>query len=98
LQLFGKEYHDITGLMFVFSLGIMGSLLIRVPVWNILAAIGWSKVRFALSVVSVIINIGLCYYLTKEYGLMGTVVSTSIMMWISGLLSLSIFYYYLKKS
>ena len=51
LKIFGKDYYEYPELMFIFSIGIAGGLLFRVPMGNMLSAIGWPKVNAIFSVI-----------------------------------------------
>ena len=94
--LFGKQYNDSNNLMFIFSVGVTGALLFRVPLGNIISAIGWPKVNLVVSIVTLIVNVFLSYYLLNLYGIEGVAYATAFLMWFSGLLLLGAFVYYLK--
>lgn len=97
ILLFGKEYNNGSDLMFIFSLGIMGALLFRVPLGNILSAIGWPKINALNSLIVLVFNTVLSYIFIKKDGIIGAAYVTSAMLWFSGILSLLAFIYYLKK-
>lgn len=97
MKIFGTEYEGHPHLMFIFSIGAVGAILFRIPLGNILSAIGWPKTNALLSIIVFLINIVASYYLVLIYGIEGAAVTTSFLMWLSGLLSLGAFIYYLKK-
>lgn len=97
MLLFGKEYNNDKNLMFIFSLGIAGALLFRVPLGNILAAVGWPKINAFNSLVVLVFNVVFSYLSIQKYGVVGAAYVTSAMLWLSGILSLVAFIYYLKK-
>jgi len=97
MLLFGKAYNDESNLMFIFSLGIMGALLFRVPLGNILSAVGWPKINALNSLIVLVFNIVLSYIFIKKDGIIGAAYVTSAMLWLSGILSLLAFIYYLKS-
>lgn len=97
MLLFGKAYDNKSNLMFIFSLGIMGALLFRVPLGNILSAIGWPKINALNSLVVLIFNVIFSYIFIHRNGIIGAAYVTSAMLWLSGLLSLVAFMYYLKS-
>lgn len=88
LHLFGKEYTQDDNLMFIFSLGVIGALLFRVPLGNMLSAIGWPKINALFSFVVLLINVGAGYYFVTHHGVLGAAWTTVFLMWFSGLLSL----------
>jgi O-antigen/teichoic acid export membrane protein len=97
LRIFGKEYTNDNNLMFIFSIGVVGALLFRNPLGNILSVIGWPKVNALLSLIILIINVIAGVYFINLYGVMGAAYTTIALMWLSGLLSLGAFIYFLNK-
>lgn len=97
LLLFGKEYSNDNNLMFIFSIGVVGALLFRIPLGNILSAIGWPKINALFSIIVLIINLITGYYYILNYGILGAAYTTVFLMWFSGILSLFALIYYLKK-
>lgn len=97
LLLFGKEYQDEPQLMFIFTCGIVGGMLFRVPLGNLLSAIGWPKTNAVISVIVLFLNTLGSYWMVQKYGLTGAAIVTSSLMWVSGLMCLGAFLYFLKK-
>ncbi len=97
LLIFGKEYSNDNNLMFVFSIGVVGALLFRNPLGNILSAIGWPKINALFSLIILIINVIAGYYFINIYGIMGAAYTTVFLMWFSGILSLFAFIYFIKQ-
>lgn len=95
--LFGKEYTNQYNLMFIFSIGVAGALLLRIPLGNILSAVGLPKINAINSFIVLIINTVLSYILIHKMGIIGAAIATSSMFWLSGILSLIAFIWYLKK-
>ena len=95
--LFGEQYSDSNNLMFIFSVGVAGALLFRVPLGNIMSAIGWPKVNLVVSILTLIVNVFLSYYLLNLYGIEGVAYATAFLMWFSGLLFLGVFVFYIRK-
>lgn len=96
IKLFGDNYTNENNLMLIFSFGVMGALLFRIPLGNILAAVGWPKINALNSFVILVLNLIFSYLLIIKYGIVGAAIVTSAMMWLSGLLSLIAFVWYLK--
>ncbi|MFT4668060.1 MAG: O-antigen/teichoic acid export membrane protein [Polaribacter sp.] len=97
LGLFGKDYQQVPELMVIFAGGIVGGLLFRVPLGNILSAIGWPKINAIFSGIVLILNLIGSYIMIPKYGLIGAAIVTSVLMWFSGLLSLGAFWWFLKE-
>ena len=96
LSIFGADYKGHSELMIIFSIGVVGGLLFRVPMGNMLSAIGWPKINALFSVIVLIINVFANYYMILKYGIIGAAITTSALMWLSGILSLGAFIYYLN--
>ncbi len=96
LLIFGKEYSNDNNLMFIFSVGVVGALLFRIPLGNILSAIGWPKINALFSVIVLLINLIAGYYCVINYGVMGAAYTTVFLMWFSGILSLFALLKFLK--
>lgn len=98
LSLFGKDYEGTPELLVVFAAGIVGGLLFRVPLGNMLSAIGWPHINALFSGIILILNLIGSYFMIQSHGLMGAAIVTSSLMWLSGLLSLGAFWWFLNKS
>ena len=83
--------------MFIFTCGIVGGMLFRVPLGNLLSAIGWPKTNAVISVIVLFLNTLGSYWMVQKYGLTGAAIVTSSLMWVSGLMCLGAFLYFLKK-
>ncbi len=98
LGIFGSEYKNTPpDLIVIFAMAIVGGLLFRVPLGNILSAIGWPKVNLLFSAIVLVINVVANYFMVKWYGIRGAALTTCFLMWFSGLLSLGAFVYYLSS-
>ncbi len=98
LWIFGKDYTGGGDLMFIFAMGVFGGLLFRVPMGNILTALGWVKLNALNSLLVLILNLGFSYWAILHWGITGAAVVTSSLMWISGLFSLAGVWYYVKSA
>ena len=98
MAIFGKQYDYENNLMFIFSFGIVGALLFRIPLGNILSAVGWPKINAIIAFIILIINIISSYILIHKWGIIGAAYTTAFLMWFSGLLSLVAFIIYLRKN
>ncbi len=98
MLLFGSEYSDNKNLIFIFSIGLAGALMFRIPMGNMLSAIGWPKTNTILSLIVLILNIIIGYFMILNMGIKGAAITTSALLWVSGLFSLAAFIYFLKTS
>ena len=97
IAIFGKQYDYENNLMFIFSFGIVGALLFRIPLGNILSAVGWPKINAIIAFIILIINIISSYILIHKLGIIGAAYATAFLMWFSGLLSLVAFCFLMTK-
>jgi len=97
LKIFGTAYQGHARLMFIFSVGIVGAILFRIPMGNMLSAIGWPKINALFSVIVLILNVVGGYYMILNYGIEGAAITTAVLMWVSGFFSLGAFIFYLKR-
>jgi O-antigen/teichoic acid export membrane protein len=97
LAVFGKDYEQVPELMVIFAAGVVGGLLFRVPLGNILSAIGWPKVNMLFSGIILLLNVVGSYYMIQHRGLVGAAMVTSALMWLSGLMSLAAFWWFCRE-
>jgi O-antigen/teichoic acid export membrane protein len=83
--------------MLIFSIGVVGAILLRIPLGNILSAIGMAKINAINSFIIFVLNIALSYIFILKFGTMGAALVTSSLMWLSGFLSLFFFLRFIKK-
>jgi O-antigen/teichoic acid export membrane protein len=96
LSFFGKEYED-SSLMTIFSIGVIGALLLRIPLGNILSAVGMVKINAINSLIILLLNLIFSYIFIQDRGTQGAAIVTACLMWFSGFLSLIYFIWFLKK-
>ena len=94
--LFGEEYAEAAYLFEILILGMVGAFILRIPFGNMLASVGKSNwnaiVAFIILVLNGILNI--MQFMLGES--VGAAIVTSALLWISGILSLALFFVYLK--
>jgi O-antigen/teichoic acid export membrane protein len=96
IGVFADVYQD-DSLMLVFGIGIVGAILFRVPLGNILSAIGLAKVNTINSLIILILNIIFSYIFITKYGILGAAIVTAALMWLSGIISLFFFINFIRK-
>ena len=95
--LFGQEYAEAAYLFEILILGMMGAFILRIPFGNILASVGKSNWNGVVAFIILVLNGILNYYAIHIWGIVGAAIVTSALLWISGILSLALFFIYLKK-
>jgi O-antigen/teichoic acid export membrane protein len=96
ILLFGSDYQD-DSLMKLFVIGVVGALLFRIPLGNMLSAIGLAKINAINSLVILVLNIIFSYIFIIKYGAIGAAIVTAFLMWFSGFLSLFFFIKFIRK-
>lgn len=91
IMIFGEKYHDQGALMFIFSFGVVGGLLIRTPLGNMISIMGYPRTNAFFSLIALVLNVAGSWWALQRYGLAGAAAVTSSMFWISGLFSFGVF-------
>jgi O-antigen/teichoic acid export membrane protein len=94
---FGKAYTEQTNLFLVFMFGIIGAFTFRIPFGNILVAIGWTKISTILSIGILVADIILNYFWIHNWGIIGAAYATSLLLWVSGILTFIVFLIYIGR-
>jgi O-antigen/teichoic acid export membrane protein len=94
--LFSSKYSDGIELNIIMLIAVYISILFRVPLGNILSAVGKSNWNFIHTIFWFIIFIPLSYYLFQYKGIIGIVYSIALIFSCSGFISFFLFAKYLK--
>ena len=97
LSIFGQSYSNSKPIIMILLIMLISSFLFRIPLGNMLAAVGKSKWNSISNFVLVIENIILNSILIPLYGITGAAIATTISIWTSGLIDIGLFVFYLKK-
>ncbi|WP_298780598.1 polysaccharide biosynthesis C-terminal domain-containing protein [uncultured Polaribacter sp.] len=81
----------------ILIIGIIGIFIFRGLFGNLLSSIGKAHINYYITSLSLVINIASNYYLIPKYGIKGAAITTAILMWFSGILSLLWFWFLYKK-
>jgi len=95
--LFSQKYIDSVIILRILLIGLVGSFMLRIPLGNILNAVGKAKWNTYNAYFMLIFNLIITYFLVVKHGIIGAAIATSIMLWVSGLISLCLFLYYLNS-
>ncbi len=96
VRLFGSEYIDALPIINILMINVASTFLIRVPLGNILAAVGKAKWNSWSAIILLLINLILNYFLIPEYGITGAAYATVISISLSSAISIILFYKYLN--
>ncbi len=88
VKIFGEGYGEITPIFSVLILAMIGTILLRIPAGNVLAAMGLVKINSWVSYSALIFNGALSYFLIKEFGIIGAAYGSAITFWMTGTFSL----------
>ena len=97
LLLFGKEYVNYSDSFVILIFGITGIFIFRGIYGNLLSSIGKMSVNYYIVSIAILINILSNFYLIPIYGIKGAAVTSSTLMWFTGIASWVCFNYLYKK-
>lgn len=97
LSFFGEEFLSYKLAFRVLIIGISSVLIMRGLFGNLLSVIGKATINYWISVFAIIINLISNYILIPKYGILGAAITSAIIMWLTSILSVALFYYYYKK-
>ena len=95
--IFGAEYESATPLLRLLLIGVVGSFLLRIPMGNILNAVGKAKWNTYNAYFMLVFNLLLSAFLIINHGLYGAAIATAVTLWVSGFIGLGMFLYYLRN-
>jgi O-antigen/teichoic acid export membrane protein len=95
--LYGEEYILSAEYLKVFLFGLIATFMLRIPLGNLLAAVGKANWGVVISVITLGVNAVGNYFLITKFGVIGAAYATNIAYWVSGILALCMFLWYLKK-
>lgn len=96
LEVFGPRYADGVEIMRVLLLGSLGAHALRIPLGNLLSALGRANWNTWANIAVLLVTALGCMWRIPKFGLMGAAQVMAAMMWGSGLLSLSLLVWHMK--
>lgn len=97
LSFFDKNYTTYFSSLIVLIIGVSGILTLRGLFGNLLSSIGKAHINFVTTALALLLNVILNYYFIPKYGVLGAALTSAIIMWFTGVLSLIFFFYFYKK-
>ena len=95
--LFGEKFQNDLEIQNILVIGLISIVLLRMIFGNILNAVGKANLNVINAVLTIILAIPILFFLTKAYGIIGTAYAMVIVFFCSGIISLSMFVYYVKN-
>lgn len=95
--LFGQNYVDALPVMNILMINVFSTFLFRVPLGNILAAVGKAKWNSYSAIVLLVINLGLNYILIPKFGVFGAAYATVSAIGLSSVINIVLFFVYLRS-
>ena len=77
---------------------MVGILLFRGLFGNLLSALGKAHINYWIALISLGINLISNLYFIPRYGILGAAITSAGVMWLSGILSFGVFWFYYKKT
>lgn len=97
LNFFTPDFSKYNDSFLILLFGICGIYITRGLFGNLLSSIGKATVNFYIVSVALVLNIIGNYWLLPVYGIKGAAITTASIMWITGIASVIIFYFYYNK-
>ncbi len=97
MLLFGEKFQNDLEIQNILLIGLISIVLLRMLFGNILNAVGKANLNVINAILTIILAIPILFFLTNEYGIIGTAYSMVIVFFCSGIISLSMFMYYIKN-
>ncbi len=97
LLFFGENYIKYADSFIILIFGITGVFIFRGIFGNLISSIGKMTANYYIISSAIIINIASNYYLIPMYGIKGAAITSSILMWYTGILSWGCFHYLYQK-
>ena len=94
---FGEEYINYSDSFLILIFGVTGIFIFRGVYGNLLSSIGKMSVNYYIVSIAILINILSNFYLIPIYGIKGAAVTSSTLMWFTGIASWVCFNYLYKK-
>ncbi len=97
LSFFGENFTDHADSFKALVIGVCGILLFRGLFGNLLSAIGKASTNYWIALCAICLNILSNYFLIPKYGIFGAAITSAVLMWFTGIISMILFYTYYNK-
>ncbi|WP_158841389.1 oligosaccharide flippase family protein [Polaribacter sp. L3A8] len=97
LTLLDPNFTQFVDTFLILMIGITGIYIFRGLFGNLLSSIGKAHINYYIASVALLINVCSNYYLIPKYGIKGAAITSAILMWFTGIISLFWFWFLYKK-
>ena len=97
LAILDRNFIQFVDTFLILMFGIVGIYIFRGLFGNLLSSIGKAHINYYIASFALIINIITNYYLIPKYGIKGAAITSTILMWFTGIISLIWFWYLYRK-
>ncbi len=97
LSILDSNFTQFVDTFLILMFGIVGIYIFRGLFGNLLSSIGKAHINYYIASFALIINIITNYYLIPKYGIRGAAITSAILMWFTGIISLIWFWYLYRK-
>lgn len=97
LSILDTHFTKFSDTFLILMLGVTGIYIFRGIFGNLLSSIGKAHINYYIASFALVLNIISNYYLIPKYGIKGAAITSSILMWLTGILSAIIFFLLYKK-
>ena len=82
----------------ILIIGISGIYIFRGLFGNLLSSIGKAHINYYIASFALVVNVITNYFLIPKYGIKGAAITSAILMWFTGIVSMIWFRFLYKKS
>lgn len=97
LSFFGETYTKFENVYRILLFGTAGAFLFRVPIGNMLSALGKANWNASISWSILILNVILNYFMILNFGIEGAAWATAFLLWLSGIIGFIMLLTYLQS-
>lgn len=97
LHVFDSAFVQFSDSFIILTIGICGILILRGLFGNLISSIGKAHVNFYITFFALLLNLGSNFYLIPLYGIKGAAFTSTLIMWITGIISAIVFWQLYNK-
>lgn len=97
LSLLDTTFINFIDTFLILMVGIVGIYIFRGLYGNLLSSIGKAHINYYISGIALIFNLITNYFFIPKYGIKGAAITSAILMWVTGIVSM-IWFWYLYKN
>lgn len=98
LAILDTSFTQFSDTFIILMIGVSGIYILKGLFGNLLSSIGKAHINYYIGTFALLLNIVSNYYLIPKYGIKGAAITSAILMWASGIISLLCFWFFYNKS